>query len=510
MGLGGRVAGVARAMRCPAFVTAVAFGLAASGCRAESSTGRDASTGAFTAAAVHNLREFGALGDGRADDTAALRRAFANSDRYCLDGEGRIYRVNGTLEAQKNFCLRNAVLVQTLAPFDTSPYIRRSCPSDLDASAVVDCGDPAIPPEDIARLKNSLSVRTLLIRPGQGDGSIRVILDHVKVDRGRYPEGGSRTDSAGIYIQGGDPVDLRNVEVTGSGKGYGLIVLRSRNVNVDSLWVHDLVWAPYPGDTPLERAHVAAIGWNSVPIHEFRPAGRDGAQASKFYGVRVQEQITCALFADVQNVTIRNPRISRCMARFVDGDLPWQTDGLDISRSSSNVVVDAPVIDSTMEGMDVVANGSGIDGLQIRNPRVFNSFTFGLKIGKQLRNPRITNAVVQNAGIAGIVIYGPVVGAVVEGADISGIGTISVAGKGFVPWPRQPHSGIRIDEGTSGTGTARSTPRDVDIENVDVSKGAGVPAYDFGILNKGGTGVRVHGLRVTGFSKAPTLGVTTQ
>jgi hypothetical protein len=427
----------------------------------------------------------------------------AASDGKCLDGEGRTYRVVGTLRVSNDLCLRNITLAQTKVPFDTSEYIRGSCPIVADASAMVDCGDPAVRPEDLKALNDSLSVRTLFIRPDKGAAPLRVLLDRVKVDTGRYPEAGSRTDSAGIWIEGADGATLRNVEVTGYGKGHPLYVLRSRNVTVDGLWVHDVVWSPYRGEAPLAQDRVEAAGWNRYPIREFRRAGEQGAKVAKFYGVRVQEQVTCAAFSEVHNVVIRDARISRCMARFVGGDLPWQADGLDISRSSSDILVQSPVIDTVWEGMDVVANGTGIDGLQIRNARVSNCFSFCLKLGKQLRKPIVTDATIANAGIAGIVFYGPVQDGNLNGASITGVGTISVGDRMFEPWPRQPSAGVRIDEGTSGDGGSdRSTPRGLDIDNVQVSSAPGRPPYAFGVLNKGGMDVRVEGLRASGFSRA--------
>jgi hypothetical protein len=487
-------------------LAAATSGLMASGCRAQGPENGRTARNALAVSETHSLREFGAFGDGRTDDTAALKHAFAKADHFCLDGEGRTYRVTGSLRAESDFCLRNVVIVQSLAPFDTRPFITRSCPVEPNASAVVDCGDPAVPPAALAQLGNSLGVRTLFIRSDKGT-PIRVLLDHVKVVRGLYPEGGSRTDSAGIWLEGAANAILRNVEITGGGKGYGLIVLRSSNVKVDNLWVHDIVWSPYAGDAPLSRGRASAIGWNSVPVHEFRQAGKGGANGSKFYGVRVQEQVTCALFSDVRNVRIRNPRISRCMARFEDGDLPWQADGLDISQSSSNITVDAPVIDSTWEGMDVVGNGSGIDGLVINNPRVSNSFGFGLKLGRQVRDARIVNPTISNAGIAGIVLYGAVSGASISGAIISGVGQLSAGGGTFVPWKKESHSGIRIQEGPTGVGAGRVAPQNVTIDDANVRGQSS--GYDFGLLNTGGTDVHVRGLRAMGFKKAAAAGVPT-
>ena len=487
-------------------IAGVAFALVTSGCRAQAPVETERPTAAFASAQVLLLRDSGAVGDGRTDDTEAVQRALSKSGHYCIDGEGRSYRVSGTLRVEDNLCLRNVVLVQTLEPFDTRPYVRRSCPTTLDASAVIDCGDPAIPADQLSRLRQSLSVRTLLIRRDHG-GPIRVTLDHVKVDRGRHPEGGSRTDSAGIWLEHADGVDLRNVEVTGFGKGYGLIVLRSSNVTVDDLSIHDLVWSPYLGDAPLTQKRVSAIGWNSVPVHEFRQAGQDGVATSKFYGVRVQEQVTCAVFAEVHNVMIRNVTVSRCMARFTDGDLPWQADGLDIGASSSKVTVDGAAIDSTWEGMDVVAGGDGVDGLIIHNARVSNSFGFGLKLGYQLRNVQASNVTVSDAGIAGVVLYGPVEGVMLSKIRISGLGTVSADGATLVPWLDQRHSGILISHGPTGGTPAQAAPRDILIDDVTVAKAQAAPAYDFGIFNNGGTQIHIRQFHAIGFSKAEATGI---
>ncbi len=494
-----------RSQASTALVLAAAIGIAAvgaSGCRAQSASPTVTGADSFAPKQIRRIRDFGAVGDGRADDTAAVTRALAGSDRYCLDGEGRTFRIAGTLHASKSLCLRNATLAQSLAPFDTRPYVQSRCPVERNANAITDCGDPAIRPQDLDALRAALTVRTLYIRPDKEGGAMHVLLDHVKIDKGRYPQAGARANSAGIWIQDADGVTLRSVEITGSGKGHALAVLRSRNIAVDGLWIHDVVWEPYAGEAPLTRSAVEAVGWNVIPIHEFRDVGVDGATVAKFYGVRAQEQVTCAKFNDVHNVVIRGARISRCVAHLADGDLPWQADGLNITRSSSNVVVESPVIDNVFTGMDLDGNGTGIDGLKVNGAKVSNCFTYCLKLGKQLRNPVVTNVTISNAGLAGIIFSGPVRNATLNGATITGVGMISAAGRPFVPWPRQAHAGIRIDKGKAGNGDeTKSTPSGLDLENIQISNAPGTAPYEFGVLNKGGMGVRIQGLRASGYSR---------
>lgn len=476
----------------------------AAGCRAQPAPPQAAADAAFAPAQSRSLRSFGAVTGGQADDTAAIQRALQASESFCLDGEGRNYKVIGTLRAEHDLCLRNTTLVQAMPPVDTSRYLVGDCPVTTDASVVVDCGDPAIPAVQLQPLNRWLSVRTLFIRPADPDGRLRVNLDHVKVDRGARPEQGSRTDSAGIWIQDASRIDLKSVEITGNGKGYGLFVNRAKEVRVDGLWVHDLVWAPYRGDAPLTVSRASRIGWNSVPLREFREAGR-GAKQSKFYGVRVQEQLTCAAFSEVTVVRIRNVRISRCMAQFDGGALPWQADGLDISRSSISIAIDGATIDSTWEGMDIVGNGAGVKRLILSNVAVTNSFAFGLKLGRDVGGARLSNVRIDRAGIAGIVLYGGVSDLSISHARIDNIGWLSAPGGGrLAPWPAGNRSGIRLDGQARG---ANGAPSNILIDDVVVGADVGSPRYDFGILNTGGTAVRLRAFRANGYGHSVASGV---
>jgi hypothetical protein len=467
-----------------------AFLCCAAACSAQP-TAATSGQGAFAPPVSRSLRSFGAIGDGKHDDTAAIGRALDQSDRACLDGEGRTYLVNGTLRAEKNLCLRSATLVQAAAAMDTSAYLTQRCPAVQDTSAVIDCHDPAIPPARLNRLWNILSTRTLLIRSGDGR-RLRINLDHVKVDRGPDPSAGSRTDSAGIWIDGADRIDFRDVEITGNGKGYGLQITNARNVTLTNLWVHDLVWAPYRGDAPLSEAAVRAVGWNAVPIHEFREQRPGSARAAKFYGVRVQEQLTCVSLGDVSHVVIRNLRIERCLARFDSGNLPWQADGLDIGRSSSDVTIDGARIDSTWEGIDVVAGGDGISGLRMNDVTIANSFGYGLKMGPRLRDALVSRLTVDGAGLAGVVLYGPVRGVTISGASITNVGSLRTGAGLLSPWPSGNRAGLRLD------GSGDSSPAGVTIDNMRVS---GRPSdYEFGVLNTGSHAVELRAFSAQGFA----------
>ena len=101
-----------------------------------------------------SLSAFGAVGDNQADDTQALQTAFRKAGGRCLDGDGRTFRVRGTLRVETDFCLANARLRQDTVPFDTRPWIKGDCPIEKDAEQLADCGDPAMPSEVPAGLED--------------------------------------------------------------------------------------------------------------------------------------------------------------------------------------------------------------------------------------------------------------------------------------------------------------------------------------------------------------------
>ena len=153
-----------------------------------------------------------------------------------------------------------------------------------------------------------------------------------------------RGHTAGIWLEGADRVDFHDVEITGNGKGFALLLIRSSNVTLANLHIHDLVWAPYRGDLPLEKI---SDGRPGLEFGRHSRVSSEGASDCdlKFYGVRIQEQVACAFLSEVRHVRIEHLKIERCMAKLMDGDLPWQADGLDIGQSSSDISVNGADID---------------------------------------------------------------------------------------------------------------------------------------------------------------------
>jgi len=445
------------------------------------------------------ITSFGAIGDGVADDTAAVQRAITATSKAtgsrCLDGGGREYRVRGTLRAAGDFCLINARLRQDVRRFDTRPFIRGACPVNPDPAALIACGDPVIAGQMPAGLSAYLFTRTLLIRPERNDAPIAVTLRNVRIDRGDDPASGARSDAAGLWIGSARKVDLQNVEVTGAGKGFGVMIVDSRNVNVRGLFIHDLVWAPYAGDEPLTLDRIRAQGWNTAPIREFRLAGQQGAAATGFQGVRVQEQISCLMIVRSRDVVLNGLQVNGCRARFAEGDFPWQADGVGIGESSAQIRIGArSVIRDTWEGIDVVGGGSGVSGVAMANVKVVNSFGYGIKIGYATRDVTVTDGSISGAGLAGVVVYGPVRGVAVQRTRISDVGTVRLGAMRLAPW-RQERAGVLIEPAHG------AEPEGVALQGLRIS---GSGDCRFGVLTLGRNVVRERGSVVTGCDRAQT------
>jgi hypothetical protein len=435
------------------------------------------------------LTSFGAAGDDLSDDTQALQQAFRQAAGRCLDGEGRTYRVRGTLRVETDFCLANARLRQDVPGFDTRPWIAGDCRVEKDPERLYDCGDPAMPDPLPAGLDAYLYTRTLLIRPDTDEAPITVALRNVAVDRGADPASGARSDAAGIWIANARRLDLEDVEVTGGGKGYGIMIVDSANVTIRRLWLHDLVWAPYVGDTPLSLERVPQVGWNSAPIREFRRSGDRGARQAGFFGTRSQEQLACLVIEGTRNVQIDDLRIDGCRARFVEGDIPWQTDGLGLGQSSRDIRITGLRIADTWEGIDM----GNVEQVAIGNAEITDSFNYAVKIGYQTRAISVTDSAFSRAGLSGVVISGPVRDAVLRRVGIDEPGRLFFAGAMQNPW-RQERAGVVLDMGNPAN-HPKAYPTGVVLDRVTVRSGRDCRV---GILNRTPERIALDGLRVSG------------
>lgn len=232
---------------------------------------------------VRTLRSKGLVCDGATDDSAAFSAAIANGN-VALDGQGLTCGVSGSFTLRSNTWLHNFTLKQLT---------------------------PA-----------AGSVRTLTT-PG-GSTVSNIVLDKVAVNRNGLPTQGVVGNDAGIYLSNITDSVLRNVEVYGDGRGYGIFLSGNTgscdNVAVENAYVHDIRWsaASDPGS----------------------------------------EQATGLWFSTCTNSTAKNPVVKNILSNIASaGYTAYQTDCLDISNSA-NIKVLGGTLSFCGEGSDVSGSGT--------------------------------------------------------------------------------------------------------------------------------------------------------
>lgn len=394
------------------------------------------------------LRSFGAAGDDRTDDTKALRAAFA-ARGVCLDGEGRTYRVEGTLRAYA-LCLSNATLRQTAEPMDTRPFIRsteRKPPKLTAADRVLYPEDKGLLTDEQHRRLNALNnLRTILVT---ADGRNPVFLSDLKVLKGAADTLGSAGEAAGIYVDGATSLTMRNVEVTGQGRGNGVTIVRSSHVRLSRLDIHDLTWSLTPGDRRFTLEEMrSAYRWNDVPIYVY------DAKARQFAQVRSQEQANGLVVMKSDDVIIADSKIDGVLYRSSEGLIPWQADGMTFGAVSCLGIYDTTV-SRTWEGIDLT--GQWVRGFRIRNVALRNSHAFGLKLVHGASDGVVDGLTVSHAGLSGVVVAGPVRDVLLNDVAVDDTGVLPLAGRrALVPWRGLPGDlGVTAAVSVGGNGEGR-------------------------------------------------------
>lgn len=327
-------------------------------------------------AAAATLLELGAAGDGLQDDTEPVQRAFANAaPGSVIDGEYRTFRVHGSIRIDRDLTLRNATFVQ-------------------DSGA-----DP---------VEGRRGDRTLLIR-GTAERPLRVTLQRVTVDRGGNRHQGSPSDAAGIWIDHVVDSEFDRVEITGHGRGVGLLMADVSNVTVRNLWVHDMTWAPCRRQAEgLPLADVRRA-WNSYLMVPMDDCHQDG-QARQ----RIQEPLAGVVIVRSQQVRLLAPVIERLFAAFADGsELEWQTDGITIGSDAldasgkavrSDILVQGARISRVWEGVDMT--GQPLTGVQVLDAQVSDIHAIGIKAANGASEIVVRQARVARSGLAGFAVGG--------------------------------------------------------------------------------------------------------
>jgi hypothetical protein len=278
------------------------------------------------------LRDFGAVGDSKADDTLAIGRALTSK---CLVlGENLTYRVTKTIELPDNTYLSSATFLQ-----------------DIPATGLL---------------------RLFLKQSGNN-----VTMKNIHINRGGNPKLGTASDAGTIWLSGINNITLEDIEIYGDGLGIAMVIGGSSNVTITRPYIHDMHWE---SDTPVPRevmGAIASIQNTSVLIDSPRIEnllGRDPSSPSwSAYQADAIDSAGGNGFT-VKNATLKNV---------------WE--GIDISgdNTTSNFLIDSSTVtDCTGWGFKAVhKQGPGT----ISNSTATRCGISGFVIGDDTSNVTLSN-----------------------------------------------------------------------------------------------------------------------
>jgi hypothetical protein len=195
------------------------------------------------------------------------------------------------------------------------------------------------------------------------------------------------------------PIVLKNMDVTGNGKGTAVSMRNCAKVQIERLNIHDMIWAPFLGDNIFQVASAKSIkedfGWNNFPLYSFRGGEK------RFVRNRVREQIAGMLIVDTNDVQIVDTKIERLQTKIGGRLYPLQADGLTVT-GVNNLVVRNCQFSKVWEGMDMT--GSMCDGILVEDCTATDTLTFGFKLAHPKRNVKLVNCTSIRAGNTGFVM----------------------------------------------------------------------------------------------------------
>ena len=346
-----------------------------------------------------SLLESGAVGDDMTDDTEALRSAFKKGARgLCLDGGNKVFRVTGTLRADGNLCLVNTRLKQMIEPVDTLPYIKSTGREPPIMSAAEPARfypeDPVLSDNEHRELELRNNLRTIFVT---GRRSGVVYLRNVQVSRGDFETLGTASNAAGIWVTDSPSVRMFNVEVFGSGRGHGVFVTGSQNIELSQLNIHDLRWSSDRGDRAFTLAQMRNLyEWNNVPLYIY------DQKARRFGVLRSQEQTNGLVILNSENISLTNSQIARVLYNARGVYIPWQADGITMGHDR-NVEISHLNVEEVWEGIDFTGM-EGVESFHLSDLTIKDIFGFGLKLVHATNSGSVDRVNISYSGLNGIVV----------------------------------------------------------------------------------------------------------
>jgi hypothetical protein len=271
--------------------------------------------------------QYGAVGDGVIDDTAAINNAIATG--LPVEGlPGKTYAVNGRITYTGSlFRLKNLRFKQ-LAP-------------------------------------QAVDVRTIYYQ-----GSGRVELENLIVDRNGDGTGGALNDSAGIWIAGATSGYIKNCEVFGKDKGNGIAVIDCLNrFLIEGNSVHDL-------------------------------------QAGTTTSAVITDDTIQGIWCQRSSVVLRGNTV-RNLSNIWTGQVSTRryTRGIALG-GNADYLVEGNYIDGVDQGIDSTGGEVNRRGTYSNN-EVNNTYTWGLKFANTGFDHLVKGNRIYRAGCAGIVLSAP-------------------------------------------------------------------------------------------------------
>lgn len=300
------------------------------------------------------LRDYGAVGDGVADDSGALKHAITVQGSDCvINGEGLTYKITYPISLAQGSTLHNATIK-------------------------MDINDELYP-------QMALGIRNIS----------DVTLENIAVDRGDRSHIGERGD-ASILVEGAHNIRFHNVELHGDGHGSAIWVFQSQDVALSDIYIHDMHWTEAVDDNEqmfgifvsdsrdvlLDR--ITINGLYGVYQGDVFPINTDGITAGGTNGLTITNStitkvgegidITGSLGND--NFTIRNTNISHannvCFKVFHRA-----TNGLIHNTTADHCALSAYAFGGNISGLLIdgaTARHVGSNGLYASHPSVVAGF----------------------------------------------------------------------------------------------------------------------------------------
>lgn len=298
--------------------------------------------------------DFRAVGDGVTNDRAAVNAAisYALAAGFPIDGGDRLYAVDDDI-----------IIARKARPFIKQIRLKNIAPAN---------------DSQVLHLLNCEQVR----------------IDSLYIHTGDTAEVGDRESRSGLRIEGGSGHRVRNVELTGKGKGRYAFFWRCKDSIFENIYVHDGLF-------------------QDTSIHNGDP--RIMVEDDVVEGIRIDDCFNCTVLNPVVRDLLGNATYYTASG-FVPGNYPasavkafpnMRTRGISGGGNDGLSLVN-PRISNVDQGIDFSGSGGnwGNKTTNVIGGHTLNCASVGLKYGGQPQNLKVIGHVAENCGMYGFLAGG--------------------------------------------------------------------------------------------------------